>query len=196
MNNYLNQLTKYFNIPISILLTLAYIGYYQLPTGFYSNTLFWILQSIPIYIAITIICTPLKNKYLKGISIILFLLITLFAGFVNFIGNSKIVTVIPTDCGSNIYTTYESLSFLTGREMLVESHNNGLYYTLHDISSDRSSDGVQNFSQNYGFRYNRKNFYKEGDFEKYRDCLPNVSKICPNYFWISISTDGDGCKDL
>jgi energy-coupling factor transporter transmembrane protein EcfT len=182
---------------ISILIFLIYIGLYVLsPFGLYIPILYKIVTFSPIITLILIIFKSKLKWYYILLNLTIFIIGFAFLMFVSLNGRAEFSSIGDTNCGSDIKTGYIGTGFGTYQEALLKSHNNGLYYTLHDISSDRSSNGVQNFSQNYGFRYNRKNFYKAGDFEKYRDCLPNVSKICPNYFWISISTDGDGCKDL
>jgi hypothetical protein len=190
---YLYKQNIYFFI-VALLLILNYL-YYQTPFGFYSPIIYTIILYIPALIFVIMLWKS-KNRNTLIINVVLLLLAWSFLGVISINGKARFSSIEDTNCGANIKTGYIGKGIGSYNEALLIKSDNGLYYTLHDISSDRSSNGVQNFSQNYGFRYNRKNFYKEGDFEKYRDCLPNVSKICPNYFWISISTDGDGCKDL
>jgi hypothetical protein len=191
----LNQNKTIVLLPLIILSSLLIYLYFKLANDMiYIHSFFWIGIGGLLSSLIWLLMSKYKIILKVLISIPIIIALLFFSGLVYI--DTVFPSYSPTICGTNIYTTYRTTSLVGYQESLVSKYLFGLVYVIHDISSDRSSDGVQNFSQNYGFRYNRKNFYKEGDFEKYRDCLPSVVKKCPEYFDIDRNEANYPCRDI
>jgi hypothetical protein len=169
---------------ISISLLVIYLLYYCLiPIGFYSPLMMYLLLSFPLIISYFVI---FKSNFKVNILLNIIILITISSGVYlisHFTTNKGYFDVKSTNCGNDIKTGFRIVGLVGSSEMLLKENAFGLYYSINDISSDRT--GISdNYNIDYGFKYNKSNFYNESDFDKYSKCLPGVKLVCDKFFTI------------
>jgi hypothetical protein len=192
---FLYKSRKYLIIVV-VLMVLNYL-HYRTPFGFYSPVLFYTTWGIP-FVTFFMLLKYSANQFACFINLMIWLCFLALIAYSWLGGGGMFSSIDDTNCGSDIKVGSIHTGFVGSQAAILKSHLGGLYYTLNDISSDRyiSFRGkINDANYSSSFNYYKTNFYNPTDYEKYRDCLPNVAKICKTYFDIGRSPANYPCKD-
>ena len=175
-------------MPNKVKLTLFILFITHLLIYLIKPVIYFSIISLIIYlltpIVILFLINDLKSKKIKFLLFVISLPLIVVFIMLSFLYDFGYAKFSDTNCGENIKIAQQNNGLLGANNYIVEKQLNGVFYVIKNISSDTVSNRSNYYSQ-VSLKQNKKNFYKQNEFEFYSKCLPGVGTICPEYFIIS-----------
>lgn len=175
-------------MPNKVKLTLFILFITHLLIYLIKPVIYFSIISLIIYlltpIVILFLINDLKSKKIKFLLFVISLPLIVVFIMLSFLYDFGYAKFSDTNCGENIKIAQQNNGLLGANNYIVEKQLNGVFYVIKNISSDTVSNRSNYYSQ-VSLKQNKKNFYRQNEFEFYSKCLPGVGTICSEFFIIS-----------